>query len=105
MAALSKRKLASRISILAATCALLQCCVFIFTWVADYTRNPNYLDHLCMLLIGVFVPAFFFITFLALYKFAHRKKLSFALGYTITYTVVTYCGFAVVSFFIIFAQK
>ncbi|WP_394781354.1 hypothetical protein [Undibacterium sp.] len=76
-----------------------------FTWVADYTGNPNYFDHLLMLSVGVFLPVLFFITFLALYKFAHRKKLSFALGYTITYTVVTYCGFAVVSFFIIFAHQ
>ncbi len=105
MVAFSKRKLASRISILAATCALLQACAFVFTWVADYTGNPNYFDHLLMLSVGVFLPVLFFITFLALYKFAHRKKLSFALGYTITYTVVTYCGFAVVSFFIIFAHQ
>ena len=105
MVALSKRKLASRISILAATCALLQACAFVFTSLAVYVRTPDYADYVFRILVGVLIPAFFFITFLALYKFAHRKKLSFALGYTITYTVITYCGFAVVSFFIIFSPK
>jgi hypothetical protein len=103
--ALSKRKLASRISILAATCALLQACAFILVSVLDYARKPDYPGYFLRLLIGVFIPAIFFLTFLALHKFAHRKKLSFALGYTITYTVVSYCGFAIVSFFIIFSPK
>jgi len=101
--ALSKRKLAARISILAATCALLQACAFVFSLLADYATKPNYADYLFRLLIGVLIPAAFFLTFLALYKFAHRKKLSFALGYTIVYTVISYCGFALATFFFIFS--
>ncbi|GGC60116.1 hypothetical protein GCM10011396_03790 [Undibacterium terreum] len=72
---------------------------------ADYFRKPDYADYAFKLLMGVFIPAAFFLLFLGLYKSARRKKLSFALGYTITYTVVSYCCFAMVSLVILFFPK
>jgi hypothetical protein len=99
----SSRKLAKGISVLGATCALMQACACAGAWAVDTQRNPDLVLHCVKLVLGVMLPVLFFATFVALSRFARRRRVSFALGYTIAYTTVTYGVFAVLTVFFIFS--